>query len=45
MMQSEPMLLNIPVEDMASYIRAQLSNAGCELPAVPMPPVEAWNIE
>jgi hypothetical protein len=45
MMQSEPLLLNLPVEDQASYIRAQLINAGCELSTVPMPPVETWNIE
>lgn len=44
-MQSEPLLLNIPVEDQASYIRAILSAVGCELPTVPMPPVETWTIE
>lgn len=44
-MQSEPLLLNLPVEDQASYIRSQLSNAGCELPTVPMSPVNEWEIE
>ena len=43
-MQSEPLLLNMSVEDQASYIRAQLSDAGCELPTVPMPPVTEWEI-
>lgn len=44
-MQSEPILMNIPVEDQASYIRAILSALGCTLPKVPSPPVTDWTLE
>jgi hypothetical protein len=40
----EPMLYNLPVGSMAAYIRAQLHNAECEVPSIPAPPIETWEI-
>ena len=44
-MQSEPLLLNLPVEEQASYLRAILTALGCTLPTVPAMPVAEWVIE
>jgi hypothetical protein len=44
MQNYEPMIYNLPMDSMADYIRAQLRNAECEVPNIPAPPVETWEI-
>jgi hypothetical protein len=44
MQNYEPMLYNLPMDSLAVYIRVQLLNVNCEVPNIPMPPVETWEI-
>lgn len=44
MQNYEPIIYNLPMDSMADYIRAQLRNVNCEVPNIPAPPVETWEI-